>query len=219
MSEHICPTCNKDGFNSERAMKIHHSTSHGDSIAKEKTNCNICGTEFSYYPSDKKGLYCSNCQENAVKKENLASAYQSKNIKGEDNPRWSGGTDYYNCVNCGKSVERHINDAEERYKNTFCSTDCLSEWRRGENHHQYIEESTTEYSENWFENRRKARSRDNNTCQKCAKSGGEYKDETGRELDVHHIIPARKFDDEKEADRLDNLITLCRSCHLKLEQE
>ncbi len=30
---------------------------------KKSTECEICGAEFEYYPSEKKGLYCSDCVE------------------------------------------------------------------------------------------------------------------------------------------------------------
>ena len=29
--------------------------------AKERTECEICRSEFEYYPSDKNGVYCSEC--------------------------------------------------------------------------------------------------------------------------------------------------------------
>ena len=29
--------------------------------AKEETDCEICGSEFEYYPSDKNGVYCPEC--------------------------------------------------------------------------------------------------------------------------------------------------------------
>lgn len=53
---------------------------------------------------------------------------------------------------------------------------------------------------------KKVRQRDNYICQKCNKP--ETKEETH---DVHHIIPKRISKD----DSLENLITLCKSCHKK----
>lgn len=66
------------------------------------------------------------------------------------------------------------------------------------------------YGADWKKQRRKARERDHYTCQDC----GITEDEYGRELSVHHIIPFRQFENYQEANRLDNLITLCESpCH------
>jgi 5-methylcytosine-specific restriction endonuclease McrA len=61
-----------------------------------------------------------------------------------------------------------------------------------------------------------ARKRDNFTCQRC----GITTEETGKSLDVHHIKPYREFNgDHKSAHHLDNLITLCNSCHQIVEWE
>jgi len=35
--------------------------------AQESTECVECGTEFKYYPSDKDGVYCSECVEEVDK--------------------------------------------------------------------------------------------------------------------------------------------------------
>ncbi|WP_306438828.1 HNH endonuclease [Natronococcus pandeyae] len=35
----------------------------------------------------------------------------------------------------------------------------------------------------------------------------------GREPDVHHITPVREFENPQRAHTVDNLISLCRSCH------
>lgn len=66
---------------------------------------------------------------------------------------------------------------------------------------------------NWREQRKKARERDNNTCQACSTTAKEQ----GQNMDVHHIIPYREFDNPKEANQLSNLICLCRVCHLRVE--
>jgi transposase len=71
----------------------------------------------------------------------------------------------------------------------------------------------SDYGSNWKRMRNKARKRDNNTCQYCG-----YEREDGeKHLDVHHIIPLKKFDKPEKANTLNNLITLCRSCHNKWE--
>lgn len=69
------------------------------------------------------------------------------------------------------------------------------------------------YGENWHQKRREARERDENTCQICGYEPGA--DEPA--LDVHHIKPIRTFEVPEEANTLDNLITLCRQCHVRWE--
>ncbi|WP_106497166.1 HNH endonuclease [Lentibacillus sp. Marseille-P4043] len=67
------------------------------------------------------------------------------------------------------------------------------------------------YGPNWRSQRKKARIRDNFTCQDCGLTEKEY----GKELSVHHIIPFREFKgDWEEANRLSNLVCLCEHpCH------
>lgn len=71
------------------------------------------------------------------------------------------------------------------------------------------------YGTSWSNAREKARERDNYTCQVC----GLTENELGQEVDVHHIIPFFEFgvENHKEANSLDNLVCLCRICHVNIE--
>jgi RNA polymerase subunit RPABC4/transcription elongation factor Spt4 len=42
-----CPTCGRDDFSDERAMRIHHKQVHGDSLADrgDRYRCPVCGRE------------------------------------------------------------------------------------------------------------------------------------------------------------------------------
>jgi 5-methylcytosine-specific restriction endonuclease McrA len=66
---------------------------------------------------------------------------------------------------------------------------------------------------NWRERRDEARERDKNTCQIC----GMTAEQAGQNMDVHHIKSYRDFDDPAEANQLSNLVCLCRTCHLRVE--
>ena len=68
---------------------------------------------------------------------------------------------------------------------------------------------------NWDKYQKLCRERDSDTCQKC----GITKMEVGQNMDVHHIISYHSFEDKKLANQLSNLISLCRVCHLRTEQE
>ncbi len=63
------------------------------------------------------------------------------------------------------------------------------------------------YGPNWEDQRLAARQRDGFTCQHCGKR------ETYQEHHVHHKTPFRRFESFQQANRLENLITLCPSCH------
>lgn len=75
------------------------------------------------------------------------------------------------------------------------------------------------YGSDWYKQRHKARERDNYTCQACGYVGKKQKN--GRwDIEVHHKRKIAYFVNSitgvvnyKEANDLDNLITLCVSCH------
>ncbi len=69
-----------------------------------------------------------------------------------------------------------------------------------------------EYGPDWPKLRERVRARDQYKCQVCGTL------ETNRQHDVHHKIPFRTFVDPLQANRLENLSTLCRTCHQKVEQ-
>lgn len=155
--------------------------------------CERCGKTFLKFPSQSingQGRYCSRaCTRNRTET---------------------------NCEHCGKRFEIKAYEVETR---RFCSVACKADWQR---HHNLGPDSPgwrggydPYYGPNWRNQRRAARKRDNYTCQRC----GITEERLFRQLDVHHIIPFRTFGIERyrEANRLDNLISLCHLCHLTIE--
>ena len=72
---------------------------------------------------------------------------------------------------------------------------------------------------NWEQQRNGARARDGHRCLHCG-----VPERPDRAHDVHHVQPFRTFgyvrgenDRYLEANRLENLVTLCRSCHQQVE--
>ena len=68
------------------------------------------------------------------------------------------------------------------------------------------------YGPEWGRIRERVRARDGYKCQVCGTP------ESTRQHDVHHKTPFRAFTSLSEANRLENLTTLCTSCHHKVEQ-
>lgn len=121
-----CPTCGDD-FPSERSMKIHHKMSHGDSIAISDSTCLNCENKFTYYPSNKRGIYCESCvNDDSVTWSNGGLSGEDNPMFGidpEDHPMWTGGyninyigiwntvrekrlkLDDYTCQKCGDSMD------------------------------------------------------------------------------------------------------------------
>lgn len=76
-----------------------------------------------------------------------------------------------------------------------------------------------DYGPNWQTQRERVRKRDNHRCTQCGAP-----EPTGRQHDVHHAIPFRTFgyapglnDNYLLANRLENLLLVCRTCHQRLE--
>ncbi len=66
-----------------------------------------------------------------------------------------------------------------------------------------------DYGPGWDKIRERVRGRDKFTCQVCGAV------ESSRQHDVHHKVPFRAFASREEANRVENLTTLCPSCHHK----
>ena len=124
------------------------------------------------------------------------------------------------CSWCGAKLQRKPARIK-RSEHHFCDTVCMGKWRAenvvGEAHPLFLGGREPYYGANWKRQRRIRRKKDNHTCQGC----GMTEDELGRAMDVHHIMPFRKFglEEYKQANRLDNLVSLCPACHTHEEMK
>ncbi len=235
-----CPTCGTS-LTTERGMRQHHTKVHGQPLpnrtckgcgvefydpksrrkfcddcnpnagehnghwkgGKETATCKSCNSAFEYYPSDKPGVYCPDCVETA---DGLLP----------ENPSQKGERITTECRTCGAALEVRPRLLEKRTQGCFCSRECHGEWLSenvvGPDHHQW-EGGPIEYGRSWWRIRRQALERDDYECQHC----GSGRDEIGRNPDVHHRRPVRSFDRLEQAHTMDNVITLCRSCHRRAE--
>jgi len=146
--------------------------------------------------------------------------------KGETNPNYNGGKIEVECEWCGEVSEKYERNVESA-EHHFCSNACNAtyyasvegngfnpgednpEWKNG------ATENPRYYGPNWQEQRQKAIDRDGGVCVKCG---------DGDQLVVHHINGRSEFDTTEpgwweEANVLENLATLCRSCHRTLHHE
>lgn len=124
--------------------------------------------------------------------------WQKKHSIGVEHPRWNPDREY-KCQECGKTFRRNSGA-----DNKFCSQSCFGSWRSrnisGQNHYNWHGGSSRKSYKGFTAMlKRRIRQRDRETCAICGKAG----------IDVHHI------DYDKKNANDNNLITLCRSCHLK----
>lgn len=109
---------------------------------------------------------------------------------------------------CGCGEILRVTDAEVRYRSTgrmFANREHYEDWFLGENTPFWRGEGNPYYrGPNWNAQRKKARKRDGFKCTCCGATDA---------LVVHHIVSFYYFAEYREANDLNNLTTLCRSCH------
>jgi endogenous inhibitor of DNA gyrase (YacG/DUF329 family) len=154
---------------------------------KCKVNCKYCGKEYEVIPYRKnKTKFCS------------YSCKSKSQPKGDSSPYWKGRLIQI-CPNCGKEFEIRTSKKGLR---KFCSLNCKMSgkfnrfWRGGRAKLGYGIEFNNALKD-------KIRKRDNLKCLIC----GLPEDKSYRKLCIHHI------DENKYNNNLDNLISVCSSCH------
>jgi 5-methylcytosine-specific restriction endonuclease McrA len=71
-----------------------------------------------------------------------------------------------------------------------------------------------EYGPDWPKQRARALRRDAWKCQECGLTMNAHRSIwNGEGLHVHHVEKLREFDTPEAANRLENLLTVCRRCH------
>lgn len=196
-----CPTC-ENRFLNERGMKTHHSQEHNVSIVGEPATCEWCGSSFRAKTSHGTRFCSQKCSREC----------ESERHK-ENRP-------IVTCEYCGES-ERVKPYREDTHR--FCSDECRFKWQSeylvGEDNPNYDPESRNTFGPNWDEQAEKARKRDDYRCQDC----GKHQSNHYRKLIAHHIFPRKDFIDAdsnydyERGNRLENLVSLCDSCHQRWE--
>lgn len=120
----------------------------------------------------------------------------------------------YRCSECEDWLIRAPYNTGE---NTFCSTSCRGEFQSrrmsGENHHNWKGGISTR-GRRWQLVSWHVRQRDGG-CRIC----GRKRSQSGNRLHVHHIVPEKDVLDDLNPHVPANLVSLCRSCHKKVEGE
>lgn len=240
-----CPAC-CETFDTESGMKCHHTIIHGESLVSVILECSSCGKDFQrpqYDVVEAENYYCS---QECRKKEDgkydcpwdgcdytsnseLGIQQHHKRTHGESLTEVETACDW-----CGETFteQRSVLD---QFDHNFCSETCKYEFnaermsktrtgkdnpmygREGQKHPNWSGGYERNYGTGWNEARRKTLERDDYTCQECGMTQDEHKEKYGYSLEAHHIIPFRTFDDSEEANKLENLVTVCTQCHIQVE--
>jgi len=196
-----CPTCGRDDFKSRHGMKVHHKQSHGESILdRVVVECENCGDDIHKTPSQAERDIQHFCDKDCL------GEYRS----GEDHHFWKGGKTQVECEVCRKKIERA--DWQLERGANVCSNECRIEMTTVD-YPGYIKKGERYYTSDWPQIREKVIQRDGGVCRICGISRKQSQHKYNKDLNVHHIIPARKFDTIEDANELDNLVAVCMSCH------
>lgn len=121
------------------------------------------------------------------------------------------------CTECGRSYTRPEYEADS---SRFCSSSCHAEWMRenqngdsAPNWRGGICEDPRQSSD-WPATRKKVLRRDSYECMRCSRDVGS-KSGPKATAHVHHICPVSAGG----SNELENLITLCQSCHKQVHAE
>lgn len=173
---------------------------------KVSVSCETCGITFEVIASrvtHGRGRHCSpECQYKAAIGSDPDTDLRS-----------------FTCLACAKpfvlraSTVRHRDGAGK-----YCSRACRDVHRKGPNHPGFISGSAGDHrGPNWQSQKRKAKRRDGHICQHCHADELTVKERFGQPLHVHHIRPYHRFACYQDANRLENLVTLCPRCHRKAD--
>jgi len=168
---------------------------------KEERTCKVCGKKFVVTARNKSQKYCSHECYNKDPEVRKERRERMMNVK---NPSWKGGVDSIGvektCLYCGRKF-RVPKRREKEAK--FCSLQCFNSFRL------MRRKRNIEYGAAYFRIRELVKIRDGYRCRICGSKSN---------LEVHHIIPVKYFHNKELAHLPENLITLCRSCHTRVER-
>lgn len=164
--------------------------------------CGTCGKEYSVARRFAKSRYCSRrCKGKAH------SIWMSKN-----NPS-KRLVKYVSCGNCGNYFRVPKSRVARSKNGIFCSYACWHEYLLN---HPWINKlwkggrSGARMGREWYRYRLRTLKRDYYTCKVC----GATKQDSKVKIVVHHIIIYKV----SKSHDLENLITLCRTCHYRVHR-
>jgi len=119
----------------------------------------------------------------------------------------------WTCEVCGADRTITRGKYAPARKLRFCSPECANKAMRGVGNPSWRGGHPRYYGPDWRPLQRLARKLDNYKCKRC----GTTQKKAGRALDVHHISPVSSYSNVNDANRIDNVVSLCHDCHMLVE--
>lgn len=203
-NNHFCDMGCKGNWWGENIRGETHPNWDGGPVTVE---CSYCGAQKKIpecYAEQRSNYFCDGECE---------GSWMSENLTGERAANWKGLFEL-TCEQCGDGYRVRPN---RKGSSRFCSPECLAEWQAvhftGENSPRW-KGGTAPYGVGWNEEKRESvREQQDRYCAGC----GEHESGLSRKLDVHHIRPARTFDDPAKRNDESNLVAMCHGCHQRWE--
>lgn len=183
--------------------------------------CNVCNTEF--LEKNSTHYYCSaKCRRSDWRKNNrerYLKTTKEYNKKYQLRIRKKRGKIIKECEFCGNNFEPLPQHPYQKYCGYMCrnkmfkklNPEKVKQYKKKDkekNREHYLKKDMDRHDKIMFGgNREKALERDNHKCCTCNKDSG---------LVVHHKDFTGQSDNANN--ELENLITLCRSCHIKIHK-
>lgn len=234
----VCDYCGKETHKRQKKKRNDHEFCSRECSSKWMSE-NLSGENSHLWEGRTIQVACDWCDSQVEKKAINIERNEHKFCDRECNAKWQeenrcGENNHFfnpeltvECDWCGKKHQKNSWKLKRNNKN-FCGNECRGKWqsetRCGKNHPRWVEDDTRiPYGGSWKAKRKARLEKDDHQCVVCSKTNAQEKVENGRGLDVHHIKKAKHFlqEDgtlnEEKAHRLENLITLCRTCHRRWE--
>lgn len=193
--------------------------------------CEYCGKEFEIYKCYDKTIKCcsSKCKYDNIKKksrvlrvclkcgkEYFGLKHTNKIFCSYDCRREYEKYIYISreCLFCHKTFELTLSDTKSKSHNKkYCTRECMAQHRKiiycGENSPTWRGGCKQFRGKYWHIIRRMVYERDGYMCREC------FDEVMDVIIHAHHIIPYN----ETKSNGFENLITLCRTCHKKVEND
>lgn len=214
-----CAVCGLTFRNPGRGRKYCTRACYESTRALKPKSCTHCGKQYLKPLNHRQSKFCSN-----------ECFVEARRVEA------------HKCITCGchfSPVKYRASD--QRYVGATgrhnCSAECIREWKSrtksaymranrekfsGSNSWNWVgaclRKNVSYRGPDWRSIAEKARCRDTHKCKHCGMTAEEHEAKWGKLLEVHHIIPFYEFTDHKKANRLSNLVTLCKRCHMAADR-
>ena len=237
-SERTCPVCGviyfadqvrlRHGRQTTCSRTCSHTLRAGKLSKSKSYQCAVCGNEVLRSPAQVKSRFAFCSRECHYRGRSMGLVRrivtQPYSVSDEGRQAWREAGKRragiprkelvtWTCEICGRIRSLMRGQLAPARRLRFCSPECANKGLQGVGNPSWRGGHPEYYGPDWRPLQRHARKLDGYVCQRCGLSQAN----AGRALDVHHIQPVSSFSEVNNANRIENVITLCHDCHMLVE--